>query len=317
MERAKEGFKLQIEYLKRGDKYKAFCDFVERESKKESPPLSLRSICLKIERSKIPPEIGLARFMTFRESGELANNNYSLESIETMRKLEIPPELTFGNIANYSVFGDIFNSTYSFETWWEQHGKQRAVTDADTIDRTQPFVKPLVENLGESIEKKITATEKRLRKKLGRSATKEEFIARFIEDVGEYGSTILCINAFANINPLVTEFRKKVKEAKELMRPFDIKMPRMTPIEISQEDLINLKRYLRVYDLDRQGVNWKDIICDSEVGNPEVCKYISVIIGDPIRGDFDDEWRVYQRYIQKATKIIKNSEQGIFPGDYQ
>lgn len=66
-----------------------------------------------------------------------------------------------------------------------------------------------------------------------------------------------------------------------------------------------LKRYLKVYDLRREGRTMREVILE---------------IGTKHHKDTCDNINVHRAYLQdlaKAKRIIENVEQGVFPGDYQ
>lgn len=63
-----------------------------------------------------------------------------------------------------------------------------------------------------------------------------------------------------------------------------------------------LQKYLHVYDHTEKKVKMKDIIKKMEPG---------------LDSENEDVQRVFYKYLEKAEKIIKNAENGQFPGDYQ
>ena len=280
---SKEGFRLFVEYLKRSENYKVFCDFMAKKT---------------------------------QEWDDLSN--YESLRHEAMRELKVPGEIEF----TYPVFWNIHDKAYSFEQWWQQKLGKRAAYLKNPGPKDRSFEEPDVRELAESIEMEIGVSRIQLHQKLGRKASGEEVIADFIEGVKARGPIFLRINPLAKIDPLVWNFRKKAKEAKKHAKKImktKVYGPRvkLDPNNLSQGELDKLKKYLHVYDLDKQDTDWIDIICDPEVGNQEICKYISEMDDVPTRFDFSDEWSIYLRHIRKAKKIIKNSERCIFPGDYQ
>jgi hypothetical protein len=280
---SREGFRLFVEYLKRSENYKVFCDFMAKKTQKWDD---------------------LSKYEALRH--------------EAMWELNVPGEIEL----TYPCFGNIHDKAYSFEHWWKQKGEKWAAFLKNPGPNVVSLTEPYVRDLAKGIEMEISAIRIQLHQKLGREATGEEVIADFIEGAKYLGPILLRINPLAEIDPLVRNFRKKAKEAKKHAKKImktKVYGPRvkLDPNNLAQGGLDKLKKYLRVYDLDNRGIDWIDIICDPEVGNQEICKYISEMDDVPTPLDFYDEWSIYLRYIRKAKKIIKNSERCIFPGDYQ
>lgn len=74
-----------------------------------------------------------------------------------------------------------------------------------------------------------------------------------------------------------------------------------------QKDLPSLRRYLRAYDLHQDGLTIFDIV--RQLGKERYSPYDA---GDDDK-DMQDSCR---RDIKKAERIIRNAEQGFFPGEY-
>lgn len=85
---------------------------------------------------------------------------------------------------------------------------------------------------------------------------------------------------------ILTEQKKRLKEIPSLIPPPSIRL----------EDL---ERYLRVFDYRKDHLKWD--------------KIISI---EPHKKSALHNERIFKRYLQYAKKIIKNVENGVFPGEY-
>ena len=142
-------------------------------------------------------------------------------------------------------------------------------------------------------------------KVLGREPTIEEYkvkVADIIKfhDIG-YEKIYLEIITFGKTKAeLVELFDKHIKEVKNkpLTRHMESRFFAKPTTRIRADEL---SRYLKVYDLKKQGLTMKEIIQTIDPNN---------------NGDDANVLRAYNRDHSKAKKIIKNVERNLFPGDY-
>lgn len=103
---------------------------------------------------------------------------------------------------------------------------------------------------------------------------------------------------------LVKEFRKLIKARKKapLVQAIE-NIDKIARKPFAHARFEELQRYLRIYDKRQKGLQWNKIV-EEETGRPDDKKY-----------DFQNLIRKYMKDAQKARKIIKNVEKGVFPGD--
>ncbi|NPU86401.1 MAG: hypothetical protein HPY65_18135 [Syntrophaceae bacterium] len=254
----REIYELWWEYLKRSDNYKIYC---------ESQPYPVQII--KNE----------DRSYSIIEDGRIVD--YELGTPENERTMYI-----WSLQRNYEFFGDIFNS--SFNDWWKNRKKRKDLRVLDLNDQDICTMLPeYVNQFRRHMDsKKIIKTPEDSIRLLTKAECSYVFVA--VPMVGNI--------TIEDISKQIADIRLKWK--KDLVyRVADYIFKRFA-MPISRVRYEELKRYLKVYDLQQQGLKIKEIAA----------------MLDPKRtGEHPDIQRSFRSDLQKARNIIRNVELGIFP----
>lgn len=174
----------------------------------------------------------------------------------------------------------------------------------DFYDRLPMYQKYPYEyiNIGDftkAIELYLISAAENFKKQNNREPSLQEFIKYFPKELIKMEDEGYCyiIAGFNNkCSRLKKGFIKLITDKREAQKKKANKL-------FTRKRLDELKRYLKVYRLKKQGLKWKDII--------KKCG----------RGDNEKSTRpvlrvIFSRDCNNAEKIIKNVERGIFPGKY-
>lgn len=283
----KEILLLRIEYLKQSTKYKAYCEW-KRKLKTYPKSTILSQTYPKILRD--PPNN--------KEISE--KNGLKYVSRQTLYKwLEIEAACA----RNFVIYGDIHDIEFSFEKWWEQS----KVLIERSNDRVKAHLKNSyfrsVTNGTERIGKEIDACISKFVVVHGREPNLQEFKNSFVEMLKGTNH----IRFYVEVHPFFD--RPKIeKEFKEILRE-RMKDPKVKHIRAANTiypstnflRLPELKRHLDIYIRLEGGEKVTQIIrTDNHYKNHE--------------GDRERQVRMDR---EKARRIIKFTESGIFPGPYE
>lgn len=193
-----------------------------------------------------------------------------------------------GLLATYIMFGDIHKPSFSID--------DAVSLNQSWIELFNAAASSPVADYCELISSGIDGHIKRFAAAHGKEPTLIEFRDSFAETMKNTGHLYLRIDtADHDMKTLEKQFKKLVRDhRKKAMFLFP------TGYVKTQE----LRTYLQAYDLKTKtrGLTIKKL----------------VQIMDPKRkGEPADIEREFKRYIQKAKKIIANTEKGVFPGTYQ
>lgn len=221
---------LWVEYLKRSDKYKAYCELI-------------------------------------RQGTTFQDNDSAM-------------------FINYSLFGDVY--TQSLENI------------LSSVNDWNSFFTPIYD-YSEHISNDIDLCINHFEKTYNRKPTIEEIKIFLIEIMRDSSKLYLKIDITDVTAEEITEAfsQRLIITNKETLQQKGRKKPFLYPSTRIRLD--ELKRYLRVYDLSRQGLKMKDIIKEL----------------NPSSDNTDvDVQRSFYRDLENAKNIIQNVEKGIFPGNY-
>ena len=143
-----------------------------------------------------------------------------------------------------------------------------------------------VKYLDEFIQARFQETVTHLSEKLGREPTIREFQEYFFDDL-----EITDTEKFVVTPGLFDTGKDIIDKVREWLKGRTIRKP------TTRYD--DLEKYLQIYDLKQQGQTVKEIVKERD-----------------LPGDAHTNEREYQRYIEKAREIIRNTEKNIFPGNY-
>jgi hypothetical protein len=152
------------------------------------------------------------------------------------------------------------------------------------------------------------------RKKMGRNITIGEFI-KIIEQTFKRRSVLyLKIDVINHSMTEILDHLKSIIKKRKNEQPikklsFYAKQNSDTTQKILR--IKDLEQYLKVYDLWFNKTKMKDII-----GMIGTRTEIEIMANERHDSKYDDVLRKYKLHLQKAKKIIKNVENGFFPGDY-
>jgi|GEM_PF-3638615 len=206
-----------------------------------------------------------------------------------------------GEFDVYLDFGDVFSR--SFDKWWEIH--KILETKRNEVTREKVEIYDINEEIDSYIEdfKKVNGREPTLCEfKKGVSLGKMLGINLYLK---------IDLLSSARIKGLIVLIGKIIRERRNSLRRLRCRVnlePFSNTIykEFYSPKIVELKRYLHVYDLKEKGLEITDIIKKLEPSK--------------VFSDFEEEnivVRTYNLDIQRAKKIIKNVELGFFPGEYQ
>jgi hypothetical protein len=198
----------------------------------------------------------------------------------------------------YFQFRNIYVAT--FDQWWDEYYHEHA----ENLRLWEK--KNSIEDLRDYLEKDIKWGLDGINKLDDPELTKQRlanYLARCVTSTGHRSDKLLLIvDPRANLTDvleprlreLVEKFRKEQSARKKSRTNFE-----------------DLENYLRIYRL------WKRYVKEKGPGQRGGWKKIMAEMNISRGGDLEHQRRYYQQCKQKAAKIIKNAEKGIFPGDYQ
>ncbi|MDH4231092.1 MAG: hypothetical protein OEW04_03570 [Nitrospirota bacterium] len=274
----KEIFKLWISFLKLSSDYRTFCELFQKRKKDSS--------------FKWPPK--------FQKASDGS----------------APKELS-----NYITFGNIFDPRWDFDKWWKLHSQK--------MDYSKTHRSPqAITDYTETIDRDIDITIDSFKRREGREPTLQEFKISFLKMLkeGHRRTTLFLEVDVADRAPedLSLYFEKVVRRKQ--------KDPYVEGIELSIRKNRNLsqtyipvdkfKLYYEVYcfvsELMKQQGHNKRMATE---------KAIKFFTGEDVndlknkgvhKGDrYASVMRKYEIYFEKAERIIKNVELGLFPFKYE
>jgi hypothetical protein len=223
------------------------------------------------------------------KKGETDKSPASDKLIKSSYTLELD-ELEFDYMhRNYEYFGNIF--TNSFDEWWKmdktsQHKLPVIVLNDPNAYKSLPF---------------FAGEFRKQQKAKKKSLSPEEMLKILIEK--EYEFIFLAVPMVGGVT--MDDISKQIANIrKKWAKDFDIEdfNSRRFSRPVSRVRYTELKRYLRVYDLKKQGLKMKEVIAQI---NPDQ------------KGDSANVLRSFYMDLQKAKKIIENVESGSFPEEPQ
>lgn len=187
---------------------------------------------------------------------------------------------------NYSIFGDIYSRPLE--------------SILSGLEDWNTFFSPIYD-YGELISDDIDLCVDHFMKEYNREPAIEELKTFLISRLSDPNKLFLRIDITGGtIEEISDAFVKRLMiYPKETVSKERHKKLFLSPSTRIRED--ELRRYLIVYDLDRQGLLMREII--------------SQIAPDKDKSDVDVQ-RAFYRDISNAEKIIENVEKGEFPGNY-
>ena len=191
-----------------------------------------------------------------------------------------------GLLENYVMFGDVHNASFSIDG---AVSINQSWIELFTTTASSPVV-----DYSEFVTSDIDRYVKRFVAVHGREPTLTEFRDYFTEAMKNAGTLYLRIDAVDH------EMKTLVKQFTQLIRK-----PRKNNMFLFPTNYVKLDElriYLQAYDLKARGLTIKDIVREMQPAR---------------KGDTDVVEREFKRYIQKAKRIISNTEKGVFPGNYQ
>lgn len=195
---------------------------------------------------------------------------------------------------NYSYNGDVHSLT--FEEWYERKMvfREGLLNKDESIQAGPEVIRDLAKdcfNYFKSV-KKADPSRDDLIEEMIRQVSRNQAVLFLKVDVTR-----------CDTKELIGQFSKIVREKKKQRWTKILgEVIRLTH-ETKSKRINELRTYLKVYDLRKQQRKYEQIIEEIE-RNP----FNPTIEGEKIR--------VYKRYNNKAKKIIKNAENGTFPGKY-
>lgn len=196
------------------------------------------------------------------------------------------------------LFKGIHNKKWSFEKWWKhkiEHSKRikELYVNKEFVNYTEEVVECIVD-----FKEYLPMCIDDFKRKNGRKPSLNEFIDFFLEGLkNQEDFLFLRIGADnRNIDYKINYIRDILKKRGKEMWDIQYSKPYPEHIRISE-----LQRYLDVYDMRKKGIKLRDIIKSIEPHK-----------------DIDNinVQRAYRMDLQKAKKIIKNTELGLFPGKF-
>jgi len=209
-------------------------------------------------------------------------------------------------ISNFMIFGNIVEPENTFETWWEslkKKQKNKQWKDVEIISEQY-----LVECFDKILNNfKYYCLSKETQPVL---VDKLRYTMKDILDqILRFNHLILGINIYLPLGHLQKSFMQVIKDVKKRKGIDTVAeqkwMNRQFPTPVTLRLSNELGKYLEVYKLRKNGFKWKDIIQ----------RLSPAYINGEDKID-ENGRRLFQGYLKKAERIIRNVEQGIFPGKY-
>lgn len=291
-EQMKGRYRLWVDFLKESDGYKNYCQNTVNTNDLKDWPLE---------------RIYLSGWNQLKEDSTL--------TIKSQHKF-------FGI---YLVFRDVHSPNYDFEKWWKT-----IMLELIKLFEKQPgavlkmdhgrewYTRGLIDDLGLLLDAVYEgfAQGKPLEKDYIMDLYKiisERTYRNYIEE--RRGSVLLLAHTLFPKKDLMKEFTEKVIEHKKRYSITDAEekesINNYLPIPSSERFPSELSTYLDVYRLRKQGEKWIEVVgqISSEANSINMDKVMKDTIDENTR-------RVFQGYHKKARNIIKNVENGSFPGKY-
>ena len=295
-EQLKDKYKLWVEFLKESESYKYYCE--NEADPDELENWSIRRIYL---------------------SGWNQLKNDSTLKHKFQHKF-------FGI---YLIFRDVYSPEYDFEKWWND-----IMLKLIKLFEKEPYVllkmdralkwyaEELTRQLDEIFEAVFEgfAQNEVLNKDYVMELCKialEQALKKYFEERKGLLSLLVYTDypkqeLIERFTKIVVEHKRSYKITEDVEKEF---MNNLLPTPINKRLKSELEKYLKVYRLWKKKIKWINIV--KQV--PQVKKE-SEYIGPNLRGSREivdiNVLRVFQLYNEKAKRIIKNVENGYFPGNY-
>ena len=296
LETKKDVYQIWREYLKRSELYKKGCDWVKTLPHNPATKLSDFEYMDNLGGVKAREVIG--EFM--RE----VRNPFAIDkdsAICTTKKAIKQMLMQY-----YCFFGDVYSESFDF--FW-----QRAIAiliELNIFDIFRENSTPAVFPIKGMIDKEIlTEIKETVISKLKREPTLDEFIdlveAAF--DESEAGLMLVAVVLSRPLYDIQTDIKEIVKEERKkqgisVTRSYYNNCLPTQPVE--NIDVKSHQRYLEVYDLKIvKAKKLKEVVLHF---HPEMNPEIDI--------DWSSTERMYKADLQKARRILKNVEDGQFPG---
>jgi hypothetical protein len=213
------------------------------------------------------------------------------------------------------IFGDVHAER--FEDWWE-----RGINNPMFHIKPDPAGEILcIKDASEEILSDISLVYNLFRLRNDDQEPNEyELIDAFrdrMQSLSGWGKIRIEVNLHIPTEELVKEFRAYVSQKRKEYetREFAMQLKGIQGQPTRDKLRDELWKYLNVYDLRMKGASYVDIV--RQIGTPAEKEGIKKMDSISKRqSNPQDINRMYRRYFQKAKRIIRNTEQGCFPGDY-
>ena len=197
---------------------------------------------------------------------------------------------------NYLTFGNLL-SPYTFEEWWEYRTENINHRKAHSIPKP---VEDFTEIVGDYIDRCVS----RFKEREARNPSIDELKACLYASMKRLPFLYLMVDPAnedtkSQFNAILKDRKRSDSTIRSWVFTQKIRSTPMGTIRLSE-----LEQYLKIFDLKKQGHTIRQII---EEAGTEAQKQ------DP---DNHDTHRLFRLHLQKARKIIRNVERGIFPGKY-
>ena len=188
-----------------------------------------------------------------------------------------------GNLLfNYVIYGDIYKQTFEETLFKIESWKEIFSSISAPLEDYSEFIGSDIDGLMENFKKMH-----------GREPSILEIKANLLYLIKSSGLIYLRVNLSAGKQEDLKKNSEILKEQKKLIK----KIPSL--ISNPGIRLEELERYLRIFDYRKDGLKWDKI----------------VLIESHNKKALNNE-RTFKRDLQYAKKIIKNVENGVFPGKY-
>ena len=277
MANQKESYRLGVEYLRRSDDYKEYCEW--KLAKHEDPSLP------------DPDKV------------KIIEKSYKFNKIK---------EIIYHPCAsNFSYFRNIH--TIGFDEWWGWK-KERLSPNRDIRNRIPGPIEDFME--GWLLRDLNGCIDGFVHKKHRQPSAIElrDFFVDFLKRYTLRNKLLLQVDLECKLQDIKTEFKKimhsaKVKRKIAEAQPFRLDDYRYSE-PTSKPRIDDLQKYLDIYDM------WKDKVKNRKPGDPSGWDEI-IHHFEPHRNICNEnDRRLYQDYKKRAENIISNVEAGCFPGKY-
>lgn len=206
----------------------------------------------------------------------------------------------------YEIFQDPWvkeqeGQPFGFDVWWKRN--KAFLSNITGQTNSEP-----VRNYSEWVRQEMNTVASRLKRQGGKKLTLGAFIDQFVRHMTESMPPKLLVEIDVTVDemgPLLKKINEWLLVARESPKLQHWKrFTDRTNWPASRKGLALLKRYLIVYDLHKKGLKMEQIVM--KVGTATQRTQYS---DASIKGVFEED-------LAKARAIIKNVEQGTFPGFY-